>query len=168
MKDRRFENEQLEDLLRRAHLPAASAELKQRVTAEARRTLKQTSGEVSWRIPIRRLTAAAAAAALIVGLADYFSDRAVDRWRSGESFAVELLPGEFETLPEIAYGPFARHLATVSRKASEISASALRDHIETVHRAVDESQQDRTPVSPAPAGGSSRLVPGRRRAGAYS
>jgi len=62
MKDKRIDNEQLEDLLRMAHLPEASPELKQRITAEARKAWKQTSAEVSWGIPLRRLVASAAAA----------------------------------------------------------------------------------------------------------
>ncbi len=127
MKDKRIDNEPLEDFLRKAHLPEASPELKQRIVAEARRAWKQTSERVSWRIPFRRLGAAAAAAVLIIWLTNYSSDRALDKWRSWEAFAVELLPGELETLPGMPYSPFAKHLATVSRKPSGIGASALRD-----------------------------------------
>jgi len=165
MKDKCVDNEQFEDFLRKAHLPEASPELKQRVTDEARRTLKQMSGEVSWRIPFRRLTAAAAAAALIVSLTNYSSDRALDKRRSGESFAVG---AEYQSLPEMPYGPFAKHLATVSRKPSAIDASALRDHVETVRWALDESPQNGLPIFPVPAGGSSHLVPARHNAGSYS
>jgi cytochrome c-type biogenesis protein CcmH/NrfG len=165
MKDKRFENEQLEGLLRRAHSPEASAELKQRVTAEATKVWRQTSAELSWRIPIRRLVASAAAAVLIVSLTNYSSDRALDRWRSGETFAVS---AEYETLPEMPYGPFAKHLAAVSRKPSATNASALRDYIETVRRALDESPQNGVLISPAPAGGSSRLAPAGHGAGSYS
>jgi len=105
---------------------------------------------------------------LIVWVTNYSSDRALEKWRSGESFAVELLPGEVETLPEIAYGPFARHMATVSRKPPRMGASALRDHVETVRRALDESPQNGLPVSPVPAGGSSHLAPARHNTGSYS
>ena len=165
MKDKRTDNEQLEDLLRMAHLPEASPELKQRITAEARKAWKQTSAEVSWGIPLRRLVASAAAAVLIVSLTNYSSDLALDKWRSGESFPVG---SEYQSLPEMPYGPFAKHLATVSRKPSGMDASALRDHVETVRRALDDSQHDGISISPAPSGGSSLFVPARNRAGSYS
>lgn len=165
MKDNSIENEQLEDFLRKARLPEASPELKQRITAEARKAWKQTSEGVSWRIPLRRLTAAAAAAMLIVSLTNYSSERALEKWRSGESLPVS---AEYETPAEMPYGTFAKNLAAVSRKPSAINASALRDYIETVRRAIDESRESGTPVSPTPAGGSSRLSPGMRGAGSRS
>ena len=165
MRDNRIENEKLEAILARAHLSEASPELKQRITAETRKAWKRTSEEVSWRIPLRRLTAAAAAAMLIVWLTNYSSERTLEKWRSDESFAVS---AEYQTPAEMPYGPFAKNLATVSRKPSAINASALRDYVETVRRAIDESRQSGTPVSPAPAGGSSRLSPGMRGAGSRS
>jgi len=165
MRDNRFEHARLENLLRKANLPQASSELKQRITNEARKVWNRTSPDVSWRVPFRRLTAAAAAAMLIVSLTNYSSERALEKWRSGESFVVS---AEYETPAEMPYGPFAKNLATVSRKPSAINASALRDYIETVRRAIEESRQNGTPVSPVPAGGSSRLFPGMRGAGSHS
>ena len=144
MRDNRIENDKLEDLLARAQLSEASPELRQRITAEAHKAWKRTSEEVSWRVPFRRLTAAAAAAMLIVWLTNYSSERTLKKWRSGESFAVN---AEYETPAEMPYGPFAKNLATVSRKPSAISASALRDYVENVRRAIDESRQSGTPVS---------------------
>lgn len=165
MRDNRIENEQLEDLLRKAQLPEASPELKQRITAKSQKAWNQTAGEVSWRIPFKRLVSAAAAAVIIVSLTNYSSDRALQKWRSGESFTVS---AEHETLPEVPYGPFAKNLATVGRKTSMINASALRDHVETVRRILDESQPNGTPASLVPRGGSSRLFPGRHGIGSYS
>ena len=165
MKDKRIDNEQVEYLLRKAHLPDASPELKQRITAEARGLWKQMSAEVSWRIPLRRLAASAAAAVFIILLTNYSSERALEKWRSGESLPVS---AEYETPAEMPYGTFAKNLATVSRKPSAIDASALRDHVENVRRALDESKQNGISISPVPSGGSSRLSPGMRGAGSRS
>jgi len=168
MIDEHFESEQLENLLRKADMPAPSAEVKVRVTAEARKAWNKTWEELSWLVPFRRLTAAAAAAVLVVCLTNYSSDRALDKWRSGQSLAIERWPAGLETVPGMPYGPFARHLATVSRKPAAIDASVLRDYVETVRRALDESPQNGLPIFPAPAGRSSHLVPGRHIAGSYS
>ncbi len=168
MKGKRSEYEQLEDLLARAHMPESSPELKERITAEARKVWNQTSMEVSWRIPIRRLVASAAAAVLIVTVTNYSSDRALNIWRSGEALAGEQLYAELETLTEMPYGPFAKHLATVSRKPLATDASALRDHVDTVRRSISESQQNGKPVPSAPSGRSSRLLPDRHGIGSYS
>jgi len=165
MKDNSIENEQLEDFLRKARLPEASPELKQRITAEARKAWKQTTGEVSWLIPLRRLAASAAAAVFIILLTNYSSERALAKWRSGESLPVS---AEYETPAEMPYGTFAKNLATLRRKPSAIDASALRDHVENVRRALDESKQNEISISPAPSGGSSFLVPAGTGAGSYS
>ena len=158
MKGENNENEQLENLLCKAYVSDASTELRERITAQARKAWNQTPAEVSWRIPLRRLVSAAAAAVIVVWVTDYSSDRALQRWRSGESFATHRWPAGLDALSEIAYGRFARQLAIVSRKPSRIGAAALLEHVETVRRAIDESRQNGTPDSAAPAGGSSRLI----------
>ena len=168
MRDDRIENEKLEDFLRKAYLPEALPQLRQRITAEARKAWNQTTCEVSWLIPLRRLAASAAAVVFIILLTNYSSGRVLEKWQSGESFASKQLPAELEALPEIPYSPFAKYLATAIRKPSAIDPSALRDHVETVRRALDDSQHDGTSISPAPSGGSSLFVPARNRAGSYS
>ncbi|MHC4580622.1 MAG: hypothetical protein ACYS14_04140 [Planctomycetota bacterium] len=168
MRDERNENEQLENLLSKAYVSEASTELKERITAQARKAWNQTPVEVSWPIPLRRLVSAAAAAVIMVSVTNYSSDRALQRWRSGESFATRRWPAELDALTEMTYGPFARQLAILSRKPSRIGASVLLEHVETVRRAIDELQQNGTPDSAVPLGGSSRMIPTGRSANPHS
>lgn len=159
MRDKHIEYEQIENLLRKAHVPEASAELKERITARARNAWTQTSPEVSWRVPLRRLASAAAAAVVIVWVTNYSSDRALQKWKSGESFATQHWPTDLDALSEVPYGPFAKYLATVRRKPSAIGVWDLYQYVETVRRAIDESRQNGTLDSAAPSRGSSRLLP---------
>ena len=159
MRDEHNKNEQLEDLLGKAYVSDSSAELKERISAQARKAWNQKPAEVSWRIPLRRFVSAAAAAVVIVWVTNYSSDRALQRWRSGEFFATHRWPAELDALSEMAYGPFARQLAIVSRKPSRIGAAALLEHVETVRQAIDESRQNGAYDSAAPGGGSSSLIP---------
>ncbi|GAF94642.1 unnamed protein product, partial [marine sediment metagenome] len=67
-------NDQLEHLLRKAHIPEPSTLLKERITTEARKAWNQTSLELPWQIPVKRLVASAAAAMFVISIANYFSD----------------------------------------------------------------------------------------------
>jgi len=159
MKDKYSENEQFENLLRRAHLPEPSPQLKQRITVEARKAWNQTAAELPWLIPVRRLVASAAAAVLIIWLANYSSDYSLAQWRSGgPSVARQQLP-DLETLPEMPYGPFAKHLVLVGRRSLVIDASALRNYAERVRQILKETQQNGASNEQVPDGGRSRLFP---------
>ncbi len=168
MKDDHCENEQIESLLRRAHVPEPSPQLRQRVTAEARKVWDQTSADIPWQIPLRRLAASAAAAVFIIWLANFSSDYTLAKWRPGGAPVTGQQPIDFDTLPEMPYGPFAKHLAAVDRRSPVIDASALSDYAETVRKLLDETSQNGVPAPAVQPGDSSRLVPDRADARSYS
>ena len=74
MNEKNVENKQLESLLRKAHLPEPSSKLKERITTEAKKIWLQTSPELPWQIPVRRLFVSAAAAVFIIWITNCSSD----------------------------------------------------------------------------------------------
>jgi|GEM_PF-1418967 len=164
-KDRR--NEPIENLLRKVRLPEPSIELKERITAEATRVWKQTSVELSWRIPFRRLVVSAAAAVLVIWLANVSSDYSVARWRYEALSKTNQQPSALDILPEMPYGSFARHLASVARELPATEASGLHQYVETMQELLNEVQQNNVSQPPAPTGGS-RLLPEESRSNSYS
>jgi hypothetical protein len=168
MKDDYCENEQIESLLARAHVPEPSPQLKQRVTAEARKVWDQTPADIPWQIPLRRLAASAAAAVFIVWLAGFYSDYTLAQWRPGGVSVTAQRPTEFDTLPEMPYGPFAKHLAAIDRRSPVIDVSALSDYAESVRRLLDEVSQNGVAAPAVQPGDSSRLVPDRVNIFSYS
>ena len=161
MKDGNCENEWVEGLLARAHVPEPSPQLKQRITVEARKAWDKTPPDVPWQIPLRRLAASAAAAMLIIWLANFSSDYTLAKWRPGDSSTARVQPAVFDTLPEMPYGPFAKHLAAVDRRSPAIDASALSNYAETVRKLLDETGDSAVPAPAVQPGDSSRLTPDR-------
>lgn len=165
MKDAYSENERIENLLRTVHLSEPSPHLRERITAEAKKVWNQAPSELPWRIPFRRLAVSAAAAVMIIWLANYSSDRALGRWRSAQVLAVVEQPADLGALPELPYGPFARRLVSVSRRSLGIDTSSLNDHVERVRQVLDETRRN---GAASPAGGRSRLTPDQAGADLYS
>lgn len=168
MNDKNAENKQIEDLLRKAHLHKPSPELKKRITAEAAKAWNQTSPEVSWQIPFRRLLASAAAAVFVIWLSNYSSDYALAQWRPGGLSIASHQPPNLDELTEMPYSPLARHLISAGHKPSMTDASALRNYTETIQRILNEAQQNGVSKPPAPAEGSSRLLQKRSGFNSYS
>jgi hypothetical protein len=164
MKDKYSENERIENFLRTAHLSEPSPQLKERITAEAKKLWNQSSGELPWWIPFRRLAVSAAAAVLIIWLANCSSDYALGRWRAAKIVAAVEQPGDIDTLPELPYGPFVGRLASIGRRSLVIDASSLSEHVERVRQILDETWQN---GAPAPVG-RSRLSPDRAGVNSYS
>lgn len=162
MKDGYSENERLENLLRMAHLSEPSPQLRERITAEAKRVWNQAALELPWRIPLRRLAVSAAAAVLIIWLANCSSDYALGRWRAAKVLMAVEQPADIDALPELPYGPFIGSLVSVSHRSLVIDTSSLSEHVGMVRQILDETWQN---GAPAPVG-RSRLTPDR--AGAYS
>jgi hypothetical protein len=168
MNEKDLENDKIEHLLRRAHIPEPSPLLKERITTEARKEWNQTSLELPWQIPLRRLVASAAAAVFIISIANFSSNHALKKWRPGDVRATrEQLP-DLETLPEMPYISFVRHLVSVNRRPSITDASALRDYAERVRQALQETQQNGTSNEKVPNGGRSRLLPIQLSPDSYS
>ena len=168
MNDKDTQNEQLERFMRKAHLYKPSPKLKERITAEAAKAWNQTSPELSWQIPIRRLFVSAAAAVFVIWLTNYSSDYTLAKWRSGGLEVASQQPPDIDALTEMPYGPLARRLVSAGRKSSMADASALRSYTESVRRILDETQQNGVSKPPAPAKGRSRLLPTQSGINSYS
>ena len=168
MKDDYCDNKKIESLLTRAHISELSPQLKQRVTAEARKAWHQTPVEIPWQIPFRRLAASAAVAVFIVWLANFSSDYTLAQWRPGGVSVAAQQSTDFDTLPEMPYGPFAKHLAAVDRRSPVIDASALSNYAESVRKLLDETSQNGVAAPAAQPGDSSRLIPARVNIFSYS
>lgn len=168
MNEKDLENDKLEHLLRKAHIPEPSPLLKERITTEARKAWNQTSLELPWQIPVKRLVASAAAAMFVIFIANYFSDLTLAHWWSGSVPITRLQPPDLDLLPEMPYRPFVRHLVSVNRKPSMTDASALRDYAERLRQALQETQQNGASNQQVPNGGRSRLLPAKPHSDYYS
>ncbi len=168
MKDKDTENDKIEHLLRKAHLPEPSPLLKERITTEARKEWKQTSLELPWQVPVKRLVASAAAAVFIISIANFSSNLALKKWRPGDVRATREQPPDLDVLPEMPYRPFVRHLVSVNRRPSMTDASVLRNYAERVRQALQETQQNGASNKQVPNGGRSRLLPAKPHSDYYS
>jgi hypothetical protein len=168
MNDKDTQNQRLESILKRAHVPEPSSELKTRITAEAANAWNQTSPELSWQIPVRRLFVSAAAAVFVIWLTNYSSDYTLAKWRPGGFEVAYQQPSNLDELTEMPYSPLARRLVSAGRKSSITNASALRSYTENVRRILDETQQNGVSKPPAPAEGRSRLLPTQPGINSYS
>ena len=151
------DNKQLEDLLRKAHLPEPSLELKERITTEAKKTWIQSPSELPWQVPVRRLLVSAAAAVFIIWLANSSSDYFMVQWQLSETKIANQQGSNLDVLTEIPYSPLARHLVSTGRRFSITEASAFRNYAEKMLLILDESQQNRASKPAAPTEGRSIL-----------
>ncbi|MDT8303592.1 MAG: hypothetical protein RQ760_19080 [Sedimentisphaerales bacterium] len=168
MNEKDLENNKVENLLRKVHPSEPSPLLKERITAEARQVWNQTPLEMPWQIPIRRLVASAAAAVLIISIANFSSDQALEKWNPGNVLATKEQPLDLEILQDMPYRPFVRHMISVNRKTSMTDASALRDYTERVRQVINEMQQNGVSNQPVLDGGRSRLFPAQPLSDSYS
>ncbi len=168
MNDKDTENDKIEHLLRRAHIPEPSPLLKEQITTEARKAWNQTSLELPWQIPVKRLVASAAAAMFVIFIANYFSDLTLAHWWSGSVPITRLQPSDLDVLPEMPYRPFVRHLVSVNRRPSMTDASALRNYAERLRQILKETQQNGASNEQEPNGGRSRLLPAKPHSDYYS
>ena len=168
MNKKDMENDKIEQLLRRAHPSEPSPLLKERITTEARKAWNQTSLEMPWQIPIRRLVASAAAAVLIISIANFSNDHTLKKWRPGDAQVTRKKLPDLETLPEMPYRPFVRHMVSVNRRPSLTNASALRDYTERVRQVLNEMQQNGASNGQTLDGGRSRLFPVQSGSDSYS
>lgn len=157
MNEKNGENKQLEDLLRKAHPPELTSELKERITTEAKHAWIHTSSELPWQVPVRRLLVSAAAAVFIIWLANNSSDYLMVRWQSSETRIANEQRSDLDALTEIPYSPLARRLVLAGPKPSFIDASALRSYAETMFQILDEAQQNGVLKPAAPLEGRSHL-----------
>ena len=162
------EHERIERLLKRAHLPEPSSQLRGRVTTAARQAWDQTPDDVPWQTPLRRLALSAAATVAVVALAHHLGDMPRPRARPNHSAAAQVPSPEVEKLAEMAYGPARGRLAVSGRGPSAVDGAALRNMMESIRAVLDEMEDYGPQAQPTPAGGRSRLLPSRPRPGSYS
>jgi hypothetical protein len=126
MKEADQRREEIERRLQKARLEGPSAELRTRTVSAMRETWKKAPADIPWRIPLRRLGLAAAAAVLLVSCTNSYSVWSVARWQAGPRVAVKMIATDFEEAPEVPYGPFVQHLLAVRRSSARNSAILLQ------------------------------------------
>jgi hypothetical protein len=151
------ENNEIECLLRRAKLPEPSAELKERVTSAARHAWDQAAPDVPWQVPVRRLLVSAAAAVLMISLANYCGDHVSAGRQSRESPAVAEVPSDLGNWPEMPYSTLVRHLAMTNKPVH--NPAAFLEYMEKLREILDESEPTEAPAPRAPVEHRSRLLP---------
>lgn len=168
MNEKNIENDKIENLLRRAHPSEPSPLLKERITTEAKKVWNQTSLEIPWQIPVRRLIGSVVAAVLIISINSFSNDLALKNWRPRDIRATKEQLPKPEVLTDMPYHPFVRNLVSVNRKPSLRDTSALRNYTERVRQILNEMQQNGASNVYVPDGGRSRLFPVQTSSDHYS
>jgi hypothetical protein len=162
------EHERIDRLFRRAYLPEPSAQVKDRVTKAARHAWDRASQDIPWRIPLRRLSLSAAAAVVVVALANHLGEVSGPRARPDDPRPASALNPEVEKLVKMVYGSVRGRLVTNGRRPSAVDGATLRDRMENIRAVLDEMEDDRIQAQPAPDGGRSRLPRNPRCLGSYA
>ena len=168
MNETEKQNDKVERLLQAARLSAPSGQLKDRVTKAAREAWREGPADVSWRVPVWRVAVSAAAAALIVSLANLAADRSLVRGRTGVARMALQEAADLEAVPEEVYGSVARRLLAVNFRASEAVGERLEQYREQMKQVLDEAQENGVADPPRAPNGRSRLLPVPSGREAYS
>jgi len=152
------ENDRVERLLQGARLSEPSGRLKDRVTKGALEVWRAGPADVPWQIPLRRLAVSAAAAVLIVSLANLAADRALMRGRAGVARAAHREAADLEAVPEEMYGSLARRLLAANLRVSGAFGARLEEYREQMRQVLDEAQENGVPDQDASLNGRSRLL----------
>ncbi|MBN1806817.1 MAG: hypothetical protein JW837_16335 [Sedimentisphaerales bacterium] len=151
------ENDKLEHIMKKTYIPEPAAILKERITTEAIKAWHQSSQEIPWQIPFRRLVTSAAAAVLIISITNLYNGHELKQWNSEKIRSTQKQNPDPEILPEIPYRQFERNLVTVNRKQPVIDDSALRNYTERLRKILNEAQQNESSTGQVLEGGRSRL-----------
>jgi hypothetical protein len=163
------EKDRIERLMKAACLPGPSDALKARVMEATQNAWRRDSIDIPARILLRRLVASAAAAVIVIALANRYSDRAVSPWQTGSVAVAIQEPFDLEALLESPHPVAGQHLIRLrGRQPSAIDASTLRGHVERVREILNETQGDGDSKSSTPGGARSRMVPTRPGFNSYS
>lgn len=153
------DNNEIERLLRRAKLPEPSAELKERVTSAAKKAWDQAAPDIPWQVPFRRLAISAAAAVLMISLANYCGDHVFASQQSHRLAAATEESPDLGDWPQMPYSSLVRHPAMTNKPLR--NPSAPLEYMEKLREILDESEPPEVPDPGAPAGHRSRLLPTR-------
>ncbi len=146
----------IEGLLKRVRPPEPSSELKARVLRIAGEAWLDASAGVPWQIPIRRLAISAAAATVLVSLANLYGDRAsAHRPPAPTPIAERVEPCDLDVMMD-PDASLIRYTVTTARSAQP-DASAFLDYLERVREALGETERDEASDSPAPTERRSRV-----------
>ena len=167
MNKRNKADNETERLLAKTRLAEPSRQLKEQITEAARNAWRETRGDVHWMIALRRLGLSAAAAVLIVLLADYVSEQVVTKHHRGDVSVRRELP-DLDALPEAPYGALARYHVMAIRKPSRNGTSALREYSRRMQELLDEAQHHGVSDPPDSIDGSSHVLPVQPRLASYS
>lgn len=146
---------QTEEVLKRVRPHELSAELKAKVVAAAREAWHKEPASIPWQIPLRRLATSAAAAVLIVSLANLYGDCASVHGPTRTPVARCAEPCDLDALMNV-YTPLVRYMATAGRPAHPC-ASAMLDHLERVRETLREMERSGSCEEPAAVERRSRL-----------
>lgn len=150
------EHKGIEGLLKRVRPPEPSSELKARVLRTTGEAWLDASAGIPWQIPIRRLVVSAAAAAVLISLANLYGDRASAHHSPAPApIAERVEPCDLDVMMDPDASSI-RYTVTTARSAQP-SASALLDYLERVREALGETNRDDASDSPAPSERRSRL-----------
>ncbi len=146
----------IEGLLKRVRPPEPSSELKARVLRIAGEAWLKASAGVAWQIPIRRLALSAAAATVLISLANLYGDRASARRPPAPTPVAERVePCDLDTMMDPDASSI-RYTVTTARSAQP-DASAIFDYLARVRKALGETERDDASGSPTPTERRSRL-----------
>jgi hypothetical protein len=168
MNETNAEHERIERLLKQARLPEPPSPLHDRVTTAAKQAWDQTPTDVPWQVPLRRLALSAAAAVIVVSLANHLGNVAEPRAHPRGPVAASISNPDVEEMAEMVYSPSRYRLATDRRRISEMGGATLRNKMENIRAVLEELENNGIQAQPTPSGGRSRLLRNRRRLGAYS
>ncbi len=168
MKEKDKERDRAEHLMRRGRPVVPSRQLKDRVTSVAAITWGQTSSEIPWQAPLSRLALSAAAALLIVSLADTFSKSLVPGKKGGDLQATINERMDLNGLSATGHDTLVSRLTTSGYRSTEADSLTLHDYLERVREALEEAQPKANAELPASTPGRSRLFPAPSGAPSWS
>ena len=168
MSETDLDRDKIERLMKAARLPGPSDALKARVIEATQKVWRRDSIDIPARILLRRLVASAAAAVIVVALADRYSDRTVPPWRPGDIAAAYQEPFELEVFLESPHSAATPHRRVRGRQPAAIDASALRGHVERFREILSETLGDGEMRSSTSIEGRSRMIPTRPDFDLYS
>jgi hypothetical protein len=127
--------ESLDHCLKSLRLSEPSSELRRRITSAASVAWRDAPIEVAWWIPTTRLGIAAAAAIIIVLVANYAGDQTAAGWQAASTIKVSEPTSDFDELADPTYGVFVRHITGGPR---QIDTTAIQEYREQVRQMLDE------------------------------
>jgi hypothetical protein len=124
-----------EERLKKLRLIEPSKQLKEKVTHAAMSVWHQETMDVAWWIPVRRLGIAAAAALILVSLANYAGDQAGMKWQIADKVRVSEPVSDLDEAGDATDVVLVRHLTV---PPLPIDMAAVREYQEQIRQMLDE------------------------------